>query len=216
MNEKTRLGIQLRNEIKKTAPHIYGGGFVNMRLIEKLVKDGADIECLHDAAGKMDDKTPLLLAVSGNDPDIARLLLEAGANTEAADFFGTPIVSAAQKGALDIIRLLLEHNADINARCWTGHTALMHAAINGHGDVADYLLSKGADPRLEDKNNVTAAALAALYGHEEIAERIQKYIAVYERRQQKLAVSVITESFGRGQQAPLKRSKLTRKPPKPS
>jgi ankyrin repeat protein len=60
--------------------------------------------------------TPLNLAAYKGHAEVARLLLDSGADaTLANDNMSTPLHSAAQSGHLDLVKLLLERRADPNA-----------------------------------------------------------------------------------------------------
>lgn len=214
MATPTELGIQLRNEIKKTIPHMYGGGFYSLERIKALISAGADIECTYETPPSTCKDSPLMLAVTGGVGDIVHLLLEAGAKTEVANFFGTPLVNAAQKGAFDIVWTLLHHKADINAKCWTGHTALMHAAINGHEQIIDLLLLKDADTEITNKEGMTAAMLARQSGQDEIADSIDRMTEIAVNKRRFANLKKIREVFAKGPASEKKRKPLSFRPKK--
>ncbi|PQE24693.1 WD-40 repeat-containing protein [Rutstroemia sp. NJR-2017a WRK4] len=100
----------------------------------------------------MTDKTPLLLAASGalllatryGRKEVARLLLNNGAEIEAPDENGqTALLLAARFGYDAIVRLLLKDNADVEAIDNTRNTALMLTVDEGHHKVVELL---GGDP----------------------------------------------------------------------
>jgi ankyrin repeat protein len=75
-------------------------------------------------------------ALAGPTPDLARSLLEAGADVNATQQDGvTPLHEAAHTGRVDLVRLLLEHGADPNARDGRGRTAADFAREGGHAEV---------------------------------------------------------------------------------
>ncbi|MBW4697731.1 MAG: ankyrin repeat domain-containing protein [Aphanocapsa lilacina HA4352-LM1] len=91
---------------------------------------------------------PLVEAVRGGQQEIVRLLLEAGANPNAADKRGAlPLKIAVHLGSEPIVRLLLEHGADPNKRAGGETTsAIQHAAFYGHVELVRVLLGHGGDP----------------------------------------------------------------------
>ena len=87
-----------------------------------------------------------MIAARRGHTDIARLLLEHGANINAADDGGsTALMEAALKGHTETVRLLVERGADLNAvdkKC--GRTAMVDAARRGHTDIVNILKAAGA------------------------------------------------------------------------
>ena len=81
---------------------------------------------------------PLLSAAGTGCIDVARLLLERGANVNAKDHDGwTPLIKAAQAGHTEMVQLLMDHGADMTAADSDGRTAWMFAAMGGHNDIAE-------------------------------------------------------------------------------
>jgi uncharacterized protein len=72
----------------------------------------------------------------GNSVEVARLLVEAGADVNAAAAGGyTPLHLAASNGNREIIALLLENGANREARCDQGKIPADYARERGHVDV---------------------------------------------------------------------------------
>ena len=83
---------------------------------------------------------PLNSAVAGGHTEIARTLLEQGADVnarQAGDF--TPLHGAAQNGQMEMVELLLAFGADKSAQSANGQTPRSIALENGHGEVANLL-----------------------------------------------------------------------------
>ncbi|XP_014679106.1 PREDICTED: putative ankyrin repeat protein RF_0381 [Priapulus caudatus] len=112
----------------------------------------------------------LYMAACSGQLDIVRLLLEAGANANAADSYGvTSLHIAACPGRLDIMRLLLEAGADPNvAETKSGDTPLMWAVTEGEEAVVRMLLSHGADANAADSYGQTSLYHAACFGRLDI------------------------------------------------
>ena len=116
--------------------------------------------------------TPLHVAPTWNHLDIAKLLIENGANVNAKASDGeTPLHWAASGGNLDIAKLLVENGADVNAKNSDGETPLHWAAIsNDNPDIARLLIECGADVNAKDSDWETPLHRAALTGNLDIAK----------------------------------------------
>ncbi|RBA19772.1 hypothetical protein FPRO05_09072 [Fusarium proliferatum] len=104
--------------------------------VELLLQYGADIE-----STEMSFKTPLLVASAKGYPDIVRLLLEKGADTEASHpaLDQAPLLVASASGHEDVVRLLLAHGAKVEAKDYKGLTARDRAVKQGHAEIAKLL-----------------------------------------------------------------------------
>lgn len=109
-------------------------------------------------------KTPLLFAAREGHVDIARLLLDAGANLEQADADGvTPLLIALMNEHAEAASFLVGRGANVNAMDWYGQSPLFVAVDVRNLDVsgptrdngvdreafygvAELLLNRGADP----------------------------------------------------------------------
>ncbi len=113
--------------------------------------------------------SPLMYAAALGSLDSMRLLLDAGADPNAANKFdATPLMWCAGDAAK--VRLLLSKGAKADARSKLGRTPLMIAAYNdGAIEAARLLLEKGADVNARDKDGVSVLALAAAANNIELA-----------------------------------------------
>jgi ankyrin repeat protein len=137
-----------------------------------------------------DGKTPLHLLLDGdfsNDdgiPDLARLLLDRGADVNAQDQnHATPLLPAVELHMDDIALILLEHGADPNVKNTRGKTPLHLLLERNFHDydsiddillvaVARLLLERGADVNAQDEDNTTPLDLAYRHRRSEIAQII--------------------------------------------
>jgi uncharacterized protein len=102
--------------------------------------------------------TPLMRAVKGNDLQMMRLLLDAGADpTITLKDRTTPAMLAT---SLDAIKLLVEHGVDINAFNTNGQTVLHNAAARGSTAIIEYAVSQGARLDRKDKQGRTPFDIA--------------------------------------------------------
>lgn len=89
--------------------------------IDKLISLGADIEFIE----KEKKYTPLMFALDKNKEEIAKILIENGANINVKDNTGiTPLMQASVKEFVEIVKLLLEKGADKNAKEMNGRSAV--------------------------------------------------------------------------------------------
>lgn len=81
--------------------------------------------------------TPLHLAVNKNRLEIARTLLENGADINARNKHGqTPLILAAMNGNVEFAQMFLSRNARKDVRDHWGQSALMYATKRRYPDVA--------------------------------------------------------------------------------
>ena len=120
--------------------------------------------------------TPLTLAITNGNSDIAKMLLEKGADVNYRDNFdNTPLIYASLMGHTKMVRILINMNADINSRNTWGKTALMYAASAGHKNIIETLLSAGADINTQDNNGGTALLYAYQKQNDDIVNLLRSY-----------------------------------------
>jgi hypothetical protein len=106
------------------------------RSVELLLARGAEPD------GPPSSQAPLSYAV---DVEIARRLLDAGAEVDARDRRGgTVLMGAVMVGDVDMVDLLLERNADPNATDEVGRSALLYATVFRFPAIQERLLEAGA------------------------------------------------------------------------
>ena len=146
--------------------------------VRALVAHGVEIDATEPEKGQ----TALMHAVARRHPDVARVLIEAGAavdtrtvvvqqlrgtgersttSPQGSTYFDaggfTPLLFAARHGAVDSARVLLAAGADVHDTGADGNSPLVLAAMSGHETLARYLLERGADP------NAAGAGYTALH-----------------------------------------------------
>jgi uncharacterized protein len=78
---------------------------------------------------------------------LARVLLEAGADKDDETKNGSPLICAASHGDADVVRVLIEAGADVELTDNPPETALRLAAAFGHPEVVELLVAAGARPK---------------------------------------------------------------------
>ena len=167
-----------------------------------------------DAAGFLLDKgfaidakgakgrTPLMAAVSADQPKMVQWLLKEGADPKLKDDDGfmalmlavsggakaslgelapyhredldSALLLAALVGQAEAIDVLTNYGASVYARMEDGRTPLMLAAQNGHKEATALLMDIGASRFATTESGDTAQSLAVAAGHAELAELIEK------------------------------------------
>ena len=145
-----------------------------------LIEAGADVDARTTGRNAADaGETPLHWAASNDDVDVARVLIDCGADIEAPDgSIGTPLENAIGYACLGVARLLVERGAKVEKLWTTGALGMLerlrdlidagtfgpedvsqgfwHACAAGQRRAAEFLLGQGADlelgPRLRARN----------------------------------------------------------------
>ena len=127
-------------------------------ITEWMLKHGAN----PDFAGDDGENTPLIHAAVKNDLQLARLLLDFGADIEKAnDTFETPLGFACAYDAIDVVRLLCERGANVNGTEGWGHSYLYGVQCAKQTEIENILVSYGAkviheEPKLKAEGDQEA------------------------------------------------------------
>ncbi|KAJ3344230.1 Ankyrin repeat and FYVE domain-containing protein 1 [Gonapodya sp. JEL0774] len=178
VREGWRIGITGLAEGESEVEVVVGASTNNQssRLADQLcsaVADG-DIRLLHELAGVMGDgfetelrdrygRTLLMVACQLGKEDIARFLLDRGANAAASSKSGkSPLMLASTAQHLPVVRLLLRHPSTYRIRAEltkqrdnAGSTALNCALENGMTECVEEILAAGGDVTGEDVKGYT-------------------------------------------------------------
>jgi len=150
----------------RAAPLYYATLYGLCDVVKGLTIDPKDVNSHHFS----DQSTPLHLSCRKGHTDIARFLVEYGADTAAQDKHGsTPLHEASWNGHLDITRFLVEHGANAAAQDQCGLSPLHLASSKGHLNIARILVERGANAGAQDQGGSTSLHLASSKGHLDIA-----------------------------------------------
>ncbi len=133
--------------------------------------EGEDVEAIHRK------DSPLLLASWLGRTDMVALLLDAGADPNAANNEKQVVAlhTAAHSGHLGIVDLLARAGARLEAKNINGHTALHLASMEGHTAVVERLLELGSDIDAQANGRVTPLHEAAFLGRGKIVELLLRH-----------------------------------------
>jgi ankyrin repeat protein len=127
----------------------------------------------HNHAGE----TPLMLAAINNQIQLAKVLIEHGADVNKPGW--TPLHYAATRGHREMMRLLLDHDAYLDSESPNGTTPLMMAAYSAPPLAVKLLLEEGADPTLVNQSNTSALDLAVKNDRQQSAFYIRAFIEAW-------------------------------------
>jgi ankyrin repeat protein len=142
-----------------------------------IVMSGNDSKqpCDLIAAAYRGDVTALMLAAERGHIELEKVLLEKGADVNAANLNGeTALMRAAENDRAAAVKILLAHHADGDAGDIVNCTPLMRAAYRGHVDVVKELLAYGANANARNAFGNTAATLAAHNGHSKVVSMLRE------------------------------------------
>jgi ankyrin repeat protein len=126
--------------------------------VKALIAAGANVKA-RDFFG-----TPLHAAAAGGFPEIAKMLIDAGADLEAEGLGkARPLHTAALTDHAAVAALLIERGAKVDTLNAESMTPLLVATDNGNADVAEVLLEAGADPLVEGGTEHFAPIQLAAY-----------------------------------------------------
>ena len=155
------LDLNKTDKYGKTALNF--GIIKGLELVQHMVELGADINLPCD-----EDMTPPVSRAGGfwNHEDIARYLVEKGANLNQVDKNGdTPLHIAAYNGRKDLCAFYLDHGAKLEAKNNNGFTPFLSACdgFGGHDEdkpgTRRLLMDRGANVKAVDKEKRNAINL---------------------------------------------------------
>ena len=158
-----KKGEMIANELYTSKP--------NINLISDLISLGADLDIEFLDGGF----TPLYFCAVNNYPEIAKMLIDAGANVDwRGDRGRTALHVCAIRNNKEIAKMLIDAGADLNVQDKEGYTALhLCAFISFKGEIARMLIDAGADVNIQQGyDGKTALMNFILYGEIDIVELI--------------------------------------------
>ena len=154
--------------------------------VKKALSEGATLYYYEREAADYS----LIYALEWGHLDVAKVLLDNGANIEAkGELHRTSLIlySVNNDKSVEKVKFLLDNGANINATDYIGDTALMVAAssdnvkiINGLAihqkdsnlDIVQFLIARGANVNIKNQNGKTALIQAAEIGNVKVVEAL--------------------------------------------
>ncbi|PPS21060.1 ankyrin [Brachyspira murdochii] len=123
---------------------------------------------------KIENSESIHIACLYGDLSKIKRLLASGININSKDFSDkTPLMYAAEDGAIDTIDFLIRNGANINDTDVRGDSALIIAVKNNNIKASQLLIEKGADLNIKNEDNKDALNIAKDLGYKEITDFIE-------------------------------------------
>jgi ankyrin repeat protein len=160
--EIVRILLEYRADVNSVdgqghTPLIVAAGMKNTALVRRLIAAGArNFDVIPEQFPPL---TALMLAAYAGQVEIARMLLEAGADPSLENRHGqSPLVMGADHP--DVLSLLIQHGADPNRPTSAGYLPLVIAASKPRGRGLRPLLAAGANPNVTGPGGETPLLIA--------------------------------------------------------
>ncbi len=135
LNAGAKVEIQDKDGL---TPIFYAARYGKTELVELLLKTGISTETSYNKYGI---SVLMWAAMTQKNPDVVKLLLNAGASVDAKAKSGeTALMLAACAGNSEIVEILLQAGADFTVRDNKGQSAMMLAGYYGRKNVIEILL----------------------------------------------------------------------------
>lgn len=127
----------------------------NVEGAKEAINSGADINRFHDRRlwehtnHAVLESNPVRIAMAAGCFEVAKVLLESGADSNYEDSTGVSLLQAAAEFNNEFIYILMDNGADINKVCKNGNTALEYAIKKQEWESAEILLE--FSPKIRDE-----------------------------------------------------------------
>ena len=137
----------------------------------------------------------LYTAITNRQPEVVRILLEAGADPNAKDGNGNPVLRRAVSwGLVEIARLLVDAGADVNIVDTWGDALLYTAVDEENPEIVRILLNAGANPNAKNGDGVSTIKLAYDERYSEILGMLKDAGALVDFPPRTPAIKVVDRS----------------------
>ncbi|KAF4501632.1 ankyrin 1 [Fusarium agapanthi] len=145
---------------KANTPLIQAISEGDLDIVKLLIENKATVDKREAPPHDGWSRTPLQVAVDWNRPEIVQYLLGKGADPDARDSDGIPIICAAVSGGhTNMVQWLVDANADVNVVYLDSKITSLHEAYP-HPEIVRLLLEHGADINRGNADSRTALNFA--------------------------------------------------------
>jgi len=130
--------------------------------VKSLIKSGVSVN-----GDPRSSKTPLYWAVKNEHRDVAKLLIDKGADVSSAHL----LYYASMHGYRDLVEFFIQKGANVNSRYWKD-TPSHYTVWGGHTDVLELLLAHGADANQKGQHGRSLLHLAAGSGSADMTKML--------------------------------------------
>lgn len=174
------MKTMMRFIVLAVAMSIAGTSLFSQDIFQAVLDGNAGLvaDCLEKNPDLLNSKnpdalTPLNLAAEQDQYEVAKLLLDRGADPLLGDNENSgPIHLAAITGSQRMVKLLVEQGVSIDSQDDNGLTPLHFALSRRQFDMASYLIGAGADVKIKTNNNWTSLQFAAIGGDLDLVKQI--------------------------------------------
>jgi hypothetical protein len=149
---------------------IIASGMGAQDIVKALLNGGVPIN------SRLQKVTPLEQALLHRQYSLADFLAQHGADIDALNEAGTPLLGMAAKGGdKKMVDLLVDYGAQLNAPDKQGNTPLLIASVNGFQEIVSDLLTHGADVNAKNGVGYTPLMGAVSNNHPELVKLLLSY-----------------------------------------
>lgn len=157
--------IEARDRGRRTAL-VIAAKYGRSQTVQLLIDSGANVNAKTESS-----ETALFFAAKDDKTvDIVQLLLDNNTDINATSTFGSPLIVAAEKGAVAVLQLLLDRGANTEVNDGCDYSALHYAAKYNQVGSAKVLLDNQAAIEALDSAGNTALIIAALVGSGDVVK----------------------------------------------
>jgi ankyrin repeat protein len=142
-------------------------------IIKLLIEKGVDLNIISTLSGY----NPLTTSINKKNIEVAKLLIEKGANIDFQNDNGiSPLMVAIAGNLYELIKLLIYLNVNIDNKTIDGDTPLIFAVkYKNPVDIINLLLEKGADPSIKNNDGNNALYYAIQNKNKDIINILSKF-----------------------------------------